>query len=112
MNQLDTVRESNPAKPLPAPKSITDSESFTSAAKELVVANFNDARKDSYRLTPSKVNMLWFTQGIIGFKAMFCSPRARGLLWSITFNRPRNEMYVEVFGKMKNETINMTEVPS
>lgn len=108
MTTADDTQACRPARQSQGCKSQpTDSAAFISRAVQAVVDNFNKYRKPdrSPALTTGDVNMLWFTQGIIGFKVMFSSAAARGILWMITFDRRSNEMYLEVFGKMKNQRI-------
>lgn len=107
MTTADDTQVSHPASKSLGCKSQMDSADLLKRAVQVVVDNFNQHRKASKSpaLTPAGVSMLWFTQGIIGFKAIYCSPDAKGILWAITYNRHRREFLLEVFNKMKNATI-------
>jgi hypothetical protein len=109
MNQLDSAQASVPAT-CPSNRSNMNGPLLLAKAVQAVVENFNDQKQRQrgsrpYQLTPSNVRMLWFTEGIIGFKAIFNSPRAKGMLWQVTYNRIKSEMYIEVFDKLKNDRI-------
>jgi inhibitor of KinA sporulation pathway (predicted exonuclease) len=108
MTTADDTRVSHPAsKPLGCKSQTTNSAAFLTRAIQVVVDNFNRYRKPerSPALTIEDVNMMWFTQGRIDLKAMFSSAAAKGILWLVTFDNNRDEMYLEVFNKMKNQRI-------
>ena len=89
-----------------------DSTTFLAAAMGAVIDNFNSHRKPdrSPELTIDGITMVWFSRVMTGHKVIFMSPLARGLLWEITYNRTRNEMYLDVYSKLNNTKISMEAI--
>lgn len=86
-----------------------NSDQFITRAQQIVVENFNAHRKPdrSPELTTDGVNIVWFTKALISDKAILMSPLAKGLLWEVTYNRVKNEVYLDVYGKLNNVKISM-----
>ena len=106
------IAQEAPAVKAPGNKPNMDSSLFLALAEQIVVSNFNSHRKPdrSPELTADGVNMIWFAKGLTSFKAIFTSPLARGLLWEITYSRTKNELYLDVYGKLNNTKISMEEL--
>jgi hypothetical protein len=98
------VQVSSQARP-----SSSDPGVFLKRAVELVVDNFNTHRKPdrSPALTNEGVYMAWFTYALMSTRAVFMSPIARGLLWEVTYNRKKNELYLDVYGKLNGVRVPM-----
>jgi hypothetical protein len=107
MNAMDVAADRLDPAPAMCARSNLDSSEFVEMAERLVVENFNSHRKPdrSPELSKDGVNMIWFTKGIIGYKAMFSSPLARGLIWEFTYNRPKQEMILDVYSKLNNTKV-------
>lgn len=54
--------------------------------------------------------MVWFSKVMTGHTVIFMSPLARGLLWQITYNRSKHEMYLDVYSKLNNTKISMDQI--
>lgn len=111
MNTIDPVFGSHPAISAQDKQSIVDSTAFVAMAEKAVVDNFNAHRKAerSPELTVSGVNVIWMTRGIIGWKAILNSPLAKGLMWEVTYNRPKNQLNLQIFSKLNEVKIVLGE---
>jgi hypothetical protein len=114
MTSVDAVQTvADVSKPQgPASKPNMDSATFLSAAELAVIENFNSHRKPdrSPELTIDGIQMVSFARVLNGHTVIFMSPLARGLLWQITYNRSKHEMYLDVYNKLNNTKINMQEI--
>lgn len=111
MTSVDNNVLAHPSGKSQASRPSLDSAQFVTLAEKAVVDNFNSHRKPdrSPELTTEGVNMVWFVKALISWKGIFMSPLARGLLWEVTYNRVKNEVYLDVYGKLNNIKINMDE---
>jgi Family of unknown function (DUF6275) len=109
----DSVFQPAPPTPLsirskPAAKVSThDPDRFIRTAKEQVVANYNEHRDRgrSRELTTDAVYIVWFAKTLANWKAIVASATVRGLLWEVTSNGHRNEIYIDVYKKFNNTRV-------
>ena len=109
--------EAPPPAPRPAPpqqrkkRSPVDPDQFLKLAKGLAVRNFNESR-DPDRSKPieeSQVYIVAFSKVMSHWKATVASPVARNILWEVTFNASKNQVYVDAFRKISNTMIQLGE---
>jgi Family of unknown function (DUF6275) len=86
-----------------------DLDRFLITAKEVVIENFNDHRNPdrSPALTVDSVHIVWYVKVLGNWKAVIASPLARGLLWEVSFNGQKNEIYIDVYSKLNNTKISL-----
>ena len=103
------VPASQPEPPKPAPprrKSPRGSESpdeFIQMARKMVVDNYNQHRAtDQPELPYDGVHIVWFTKTLGNWKAIVASSIIRGLLWEVTSNVYKHEVYIDVYKKLNN----------
>lgn len=103
-----TAIEATPS-PLRMKKAPMDVDRFQKTAKQVVVQNFNEHRNPerSPALTTDSVHIVWFAKVLGNWKAIVASPLARGLLWEVSFNGEKNEIYLDVYSKLNNVKIPM-----
>ena len=97
---------------IPLPKSRRlDSVSFMNLGKKIVVDNFNMHRNPdrSDALTTESVSVVWFVKALGVWKMIISSNLARGLLWEVTYNSAKEEIYLDVYSKRNSSKINVTE---
>lgn len=97
-------KPSPPRKPRNQHEDPGDPDKFLRTAKETVVSNYN-AHRDTERspeLSVEGVVIVWFSKTLGNWKAILSSPIVRGLLWEVTFNGHKNELYVDVYKKLNN----------
>jgi len=101
---IDPVTSLDPGRNM---QSSIDSTAFIAMAEQVVVDNFNSHRKPdrSPELTTEGIDMVWYARGLIIYKAQFTSRLAKGLIWEVTYHRTKNEMYLDVYGKLNNVKI-------
>lgn len=85
-----------------APLPDLNAAKFLERAGMVVVDNFNQHRNSSKSkaLTSDGIQLVSFSKVLLTFKAVFNSPLARGLLWEVTYNWRRNEIYLTVYSKL------------
>lgn len=114
MTSVDAVQETpaTVSKSLGNSKPNMNSSTFLDAAEAAVIENFNSHRKPdrSPELTIDGIQMVWFSKVMTGHTVIFMSPLARGLLWQITYNRSKHEMYLDVYSKLNNTKISMDQI--
>jgi hypothetical protein len=88
-----------------------DPDAFINLAKRLVVENYNkhrDAERSS-ELPYDGVYIVWFAKMLWNWKAIVASPIVRGLIWEVTSNGYKHEVYIDVYKKLNNVKINLPE---
>jgi hypothetical protein len=87
-------------KKRPAP----DLEQFINLAKKMAVQNYNASRDPSRNqaIDESQVYIAGFSKVMSHWKATVVSPVARNLLWEVTFNAAKNQVYVDAYRKISN----------
>ncbi len=91
-----------------------DPDRFLHTAKKVCVDNYN-LHRDSSRspeLTTDGVFIVWFAKTLGNWKAIVSSPVARGLMWEVTFNGHRGEVYLDVYKKTNNVKVQLELVKS
>lgn len=88
-----------------------NSDTFLSKAQELVLGNFNAHRKPDKvpELKLDEVNVVWFAKVLGGWKCIIASTVAKGLLWEVTYASARDEMYLDVYTKLNNIKISLSD---
>lgn len=103
------------AKPQTGPSSDApklNSGEFLVEAQRIVVDRFNTHRNPLKvpELLLDEINVVWFAKVLNGWKCIFSSPVAKGLLWEVTYASFRNEIYLDVYTKINNIKVAIAEV--
>ena len=80
-------------------------------ARQAVLDYFNrrvDAT-DNFNLTLDDVYIVWFCKILQNWKALVSTTVSDGMYYEVTYNGDTNEIYVDVYKKWENYTINMKE---
>lgn len=56
-----------------------------------------------------ETNVIWFAKVLGGWKCIISSTSARGLLWEVTYASFRDEIYLDVYRKVSNKMISLTD---
>ena len=104
----------SPAKPAPPPRKkrpISDPDQFLRMAKEAAVRNFNESRdpERSKAITADQVYVSGFSRVMSHWKATVTSPVVRNILWEVTFNAAKNQLYLDAWRKISNTMIQLEE---
>jgi hypothetical protein len=107
---MTEVTDIETASPKPAPPfrkrrpESEDPDRFLRTAKQVVVANYNKYRDTakSPELPDNGVYIVWFSKTLGNWKAIVASPIIRGLLWEVTCNGHRGEIYIDIYKKINN----------
>lgn len=88
--------------PISRKRDIVNSEEFLLNAKKLVIKNYNDHRnsRNLPSLAISDVDVVWFTKAAGNLKASITSQLAKGLLWEVTYNGQKSEVYLDTYKKV------------
>jgi hypothetical protein len=88
-----------------------DPEQFLKLAKGAAVRNFNESRDPdrSKAIDESQVYIVSFSKVMAHWKATVASPVARNILWEVTFNSARNQVYVDTYRKISNSMVQLGE---
>lgn len=105
---------SAPARPRPGPRKSAarpkpgNPEAFVAIAKAAVRDNYNASRDEAHApaVTDEDLFITWYTRILQNWQVIVTSPVARRLLWEVSFNNYRNEVYINVYQK-----INAVKVP-
>jgi hypothetical protein len=97
--------------PLRMPRKAIGPDRFQMMAKKVVVKNFNEHRNPerSPELTMDGVHIVWFTKVLGNWKAIVASPLTRGLLWEVSYNGVKDEIYLDIYKKLNNVRIPLGE---
>lgn len=83
-------------------------DGFVTRAKTYVVENYN--QHHDVPLSIDDMQVLWFAKVVSNWKALVTSPEARGMIWLVTNNASRQEVYIEIFKKINNIKISTRKV--
>lgn len=114
-NPVEAPRPKRPAvKAQTTPSSDTpklNSDEFLVKAQHIVVDRFNSHRNPVKvpELLLSEINVVWFSKVLNGWKCVFSSTVAKGLLWEVTYASFRNEIYLDVYSKINNIKVVLEE---
>lgn len=108
---------SSPApKPSPRPpqkktREMDDPDLFIEMAKTMVVNNYNQHidKEISRPLPPNGVHVMWFAKTLGNWTAMIGSTIVRGLIWEVTSNVYKREVYINVYKKLNNVKVIMPD---
>lgn len=88
-----------------------DSREFESLARETIAAHFNetfDLHPTTVRvITPKDVYVVWSAKVLQNNKAILSTDAAKGLLYELTYNGDKDELYLDEYSKTINRKINM-----
>lgn len=106
-----------PPKPGPPAQQVVkvepaDPYRFINMATRAVVDNFNahrDKSRDPKPLPYTGVYIVWFSKTLANWKAIVASPIIRGLLWEVTYNGRKQELYLDVYKKLSNVKVAVEE---
>lgn len=108
-NNDKTVEKKVPEQAKPA-KQPFDPDRFLFQAKAIVVQNYNEhRRKEQVELNMDRVYIVWFAKVLGNWKAIVASPLARGLLWEVSYNGHKNEIYLDYYKKITNVVVPLGE---
>jgi Family of unknown function (DUF6275) len=112
--EIETAQTEVPKAPKPLPpqrkkRVISSPEQFLALAKQMAVRNFNASRDPdrSKAITEDQVYVLGFSKIMSHWRAQIASLTARNLLWDVTYNAAKNQVYIDAFRKVSN---NMTQL--
>lgn len=77
-----------------------------------VVLNYFNCRvdvTDNFHLTLDDIYVVWFCKTLQNWKALVSTTVSDGMYYEVTYNGDTNEIYVDVYKKWENYTINMKE---
>ena len=100
-----------PARPAPPRKKrpIPDPDQFLKLAKQMAVRNFNESR-DPDRSKPideTQVQVSGFSKVMSHWKTTVTSPVVRNIIWEVTYNASKNQVYIDAYRKMSNTMIQL-----
>ena len=76
---------------------------FEVAAKNAVIKVIKEQFGEEYNIT--QINMVWFAH-LLGFKkGILIDPGKNTRLYEVTYNRDKNELYVDAYDKLSNTVI-------
>lgn len=80
-------------------------------ARQAVLDYFNRRvdTTDNFNLTLDDVYVVWFCKILQNWKALVSTTVSDGMYYEVTYNGDTNEIYVDVYKKWENYTINMKE---
>lgn len=83
-------------------RDVVNPEEFLLNAKKLVIKNYNDHRnsRNLPSLAISDVDVVQFTKAAGNLKASITSQLAKGLLWEVTYNGQKSEVYLDTYRKV------------
>lgn len=92
------VRQPRPQRPH------GDSNRFLNKAMQVVVDNYNRSRdpQTTNELTLDGVYIVWFAKTLRNWKAIVASPVVFGLLWEVSCDGGKQEIYIDVYKKVTN----------
>jgi Family of unknown function (DUF6275) len=105
---VETPRPKRPAAKAPTnlPSDIPklSSDEFLVKAQHIVLDRYNSHRNPVKvpELLLTEINVVWFAKVLNGWKCVFSSTVAKGLLWEVTYASFRNEIYLDVYTKINN----------
>lgn len=118
MTSTSGVKPANRRRPAARPaakpeSSVTklSSDAFLLKAQQLVLDGFNTSRnpdKDP-ELLMDQINVVWFAKVLGGWKCIISSTVAKGLLWEVTYASFKDEIYMDVYRKVSNKLISLTD---
>lgn len=91
---FEFVAENNIDPPSPG------SDLYMIQAKTYVVENYNAHHDIPLRVEDMYIP--WFAKVMNNWKAIVTSPQARGMVWMVTRNGNRQEIYIEIYKKLNN----------
>lgn len=85
----------------------TGSDKFLDRARQVVVDNYNAYHNTNKTppLTMELVYVVWFAKTLENWKAIVSSSVVKGMLYEVTYNGSRSEIYVDVYKKINNVKI-------
>lgn len=93
--------------PVPRPPGkraqVPEPDRFLKAAKKAAVDNYNEHRRDQGPLlTVDQVYIVTFAKALGNWQASVSSPVARGLMWVVSYNGFRGEIYTTCYKNLNN----------
>lgn len=85
-----------------------DPLAFITAAREAVVTAHNETRNRARgvpALTFQDTHLVWFCKTLQNWKAIISSPVVKRMLWEVTCNGYREELYVDAYLKLTNTKV-------
>ncbi len=80
-----------------------NSYEFEVAAKNAVIAVVQKKYGETYDIT--KIQMVWFAHVLGNKKAILIDNGMNMRMYEVTYNREKNELYVDVYEKQHNEKV-------
>ena len=80
-----------------------NSYEFEVAAKNAVIAVIRQEYDDEYNI--QQIQMVWFAHVLGDKKAILIDNGMNMRMYEVTYNREKNELYVDVYEKQHNEKV-------
>jgi len=98
-----------PSPPVAKKAPPSDPDKFQKMSRQAVVDNYNSHRDAgrSPELTIDAVHVVWFSKTLGSSKAVIASSVVRGLLWEVTFNGHKHELYIDIYKKLNNVKVSL-----
>lgn len=80
-----------------------NSYEFEVAAKNAVIAVIQQEYGDEYNI--QQIQMVWFAHVLGNKKAILIDNGMNMRIYEVTYNREKNELYVDVYEKQHNEKV-------
>lgn len=84
-----------------------ESDGHIDKAKQVVADNYN-AHRDRGKtpeITTEQLHIVWFVKALENWKAIVVSPVIRGLLYEVSYNGRRGEVYLRIYKKINDVKI-------
>lgn len=100
-------------RPKPGPRKLPpvkpDPEEYIKIAKKAVLDNYNESRDEAHApaLTAEDLFLIFYSRTLQNWQVVITSPIARRLLWDVTFNKYRNEVYINVYQKINTVKVSL-----
>jgi hypothetical protein len=103
---MDAVKAATSRGPRPQ-RPHGDPNRFLRKAVQVVVDNYNANRdpKTTHQLTANGVYIVWYAKTLRNWKAIVASPVVFGILWEVSFDGTKQEIYIDVYKKVTNVVI-------
>lgn len=80
---------------------------FEKAAKQALAKKLNEEYDEDF--VPRDISMVWFGYIIGNMKGLFIDNGANNRYYEVTYNRANDEMYIDIYMKVRNFKIPIKE---
>ena len=86
---------------------------FLGLAKQYVLDNYNEHQDETQEpMELGDLYIVWYAKALNHWRAQVQSTYIKGLLWMVTYNGSKGDVYLEVFRKVNNTTVSTRKRPS